>query len=155
MQLNLLRRQLSCKWSQGQACSALLYQTWLNPAGSKSRVSPFPARDTDPALQLHSSSPVLKYMALYTLPLNTGWMCWPCKVIIWAGIVKLCSSWGSEDDESAGDNVRIYIPESVKEQGSHTISKVNMAQSLQLVESIREPEHNSNMATGHWSTAGC
>lgn len=39
----------SCKGSQGQACSALLYQTWLNPAGRKNRMSPFPA----PALQLN------------------------------------------------------------------------------------------------------
>lgn len=155
MQLNSFWLQLSCKWSQGQACSALLYQTWLNPAGSKGRMSPFPARDAEPALQLHSSSPVLKYMALYTLPLHTDWMCWPCKVIIWAGVVKLCSSWGSEDDAATGDNVRIYILESVKEQGNHTISKVSVAQSLQLVESIQEPEHNSDMAPGHRSTVGC
>lgn len=69
--------------------------------------------------------------------------------------MKLCSSWGSEDDEATGDNVRIYILESVKEQGNHTISKVHVAQSLQLVESIQEPERNSNMAPGHGSTVGC
>lgn len=82
-------------------------------------------------------------------------MRWPCKVIIGTGIGKLISSWGSEDDESAGDNVHIYILESVKEQGSHTTSKVNIAQSLQLVESIQEPESNNNTATGHWSAVGC
>lgn len=69
--------------------------------------------------------------------------------------MKLYSSWGSEGDESIGDAVHIYILESVKEQGSHTMSKVNIAQSLRLMESIQEPEHNSNMATGHWSTVGC
>jgi len=68
--------------------------------------------------------------------------------------MKLCSSCGSGDDESIGHNVHIYILKPVMEQGSHTISKVNIAQSLQLVESIQEPERNSNMATGHWSTVG-
>ena len=77
IQLDLFWMQLSCKWSQGQACSALLYQMWLNPAGSKRGMSPFPARDSAPALQLHSLSPVLEYTALNTLPLNTNWMCWP------------------------------------------------------------------------------
>lgn len=44
----------SCEGSQGQVCSALLYQTWLNPAGRKNRMSPFP----DDALQLCSLSPL-------------------------------------------------------------------------------------------------
>ena len=69
--------------------------------------------------------------------------------------MKLCSSWGSEDDEATGDNVRIYILESVKEQGNHTMSKVNVAQSLQPVESVQEAERNSDMAPGHRSTVGC
>lgn len=78
----------------------------------------------DPALWLCSLSP-----ALICVPLNITWMCRPCKAIIGAGIVKLCSPRGSVDAESRGDNVHGCILPAVNQQGRHALSKVNIAQS--------------------------
>ncbi|EOA98671.1 hypothetical protein Anapl_02647 [Anas platyrhynchos] len=77
----------------------------------------------DPALWLCSLSP-----ALICVPLNITWMCQPCKAIIGAGIVKLCSPCGSVDAESRGDNVHGCILPAVSQQGRHALSKGFAAQ---------------------------